>query len=100
MVFQALAVSRCETVLAWLSSAVVPHLSKLATLPFVDAEALLQLVAHFPARMASTNPTFGRLVVMLCQVCASVCTIVACVAPSVAMCARACGHASPSSILS
>eukprot|EP00750_Incisomonas_marina_P008528 INCI15506.2.p1 GENE.INCI15506.2~~INCI15506.2.p1 ORF type:complete len:934 (-),score=144.17 INCI15506.2:1246-4047(-) len=66
-VFQAQAVSRCSTVVAWLSSAIVPNLRKLAGLPFYDAEALLELMAHFPPRAVTSSPDFQRLVVLLCQ---------------------------------
>ena len=67
MVFAAQASSRCQTVVGWLTSAIVPNLQKMAALPFTDAEALLGLVAHFPPAGVNSSSDFQRLVAVLCQ---------------------------------
>ena len=61
------AASRCSTVVDWLSSAIVPNLQKMHNLPFTDAEALVELMAHFPQKAIQASSDFRRLVVLLCQ---------------------------------
>lgn len=67
MVFAAQAASRCGTIVAWLSRAIFPNRQRMSSLPFSDAEALLELVAHFDARAVASSEDFRKLVLVLCE---------------------------------